>query len=238
MQCQTILRKQEVRQQNPKTVKIPKSELTRLKKLCLLENEARQQGFSIIAGVDEAGRGPLAGPVVAAACILPPDLLIPGIDDSKKLTADQRDSLYQTITSHPEVIYSVSIVDSITIDRINILQATIVAMLNAVNALGQIPHILLVDGMKIPHATIPSKGIIKGDSLSQSIAAASVLAKVTRDLLMREQHERYPHYGFDTNKGYGTAYHLEAIEKYGITEIHRKSFSPCAAKDVQLTLFE
>ena len=217
--------------------KIGKRELKRLKNLCAFEDEARQQGFKNIAGVDEAGRGPLAGPVVAGACLIPPDVFLPGIDDSKKLTAEEREHLYQLITTNPLIHYAVGIVDAEMIDKVNIYRATILAMIEAVNKLPIQPDFLLVDGMKLPHPTIPCKGIIKGDNLSQSIAAGAIVAKVTRDRIMHELHIQYPDYGFSRHKGYCTEVHLEAIDRLGPCPIHRKTFRPCV-KDFQIDLFE
>jgi ribonuclease HII len=202
-------------------------ELERLRQLTLFEEEGRQAGFRSIAGVDEAGRGPLAGPVVAASCIIPQNLFFPGINDSKKLPPKKRGELFQELTSHPEVVYGVGIISHEEIDEINILQATIKAMLQAVGELSVAPDLLLVDGMKLP-ASIPVKKIIKGDALSQSIAAASIIAKETRDRLMEEYDRQWPEYGFKDHKGYGTQKHREAIKKYGPCKIHRMSFTLCA----------
>ncbi len=190
------------------------------------EEEAYLTGYQWLAGVDEAGRGPLAGPVVAAACILPKGLLIPQVNDSKKLTPKMRERLFARLTSDPAIYYAVGIVDSVEIDRINIYQATICAMLIAIERLKQAPDYLLVDGMKLPHPTLPCLKIIKGDQLSQSIAAASIIAKETRDRLMLDYHARWPAYGFDHHKGYGTEQHVEALFKHGPCEIHRRSFDP------------
>jgi ribonuclease HII len=202
------------------------SERRRLQKLIKYENEARGQGYAIIAGIDEAGRGPLAGPVAAAACIIPEGVFFRGIDDSKVLTPAQREKLFEKITLHAGVVHAVSFVSHDEIDKINIYQATIKAMLQAVAALTLVPMILLVDGLKLPHPSIPCKKIIGGDALSQSIAAASILAKVTRDCLMVELDAQWPQYGFKQHKGYATPQHLEAIAKYGPCPIHRISFEP------------
>ena len=171
---------------------IPETEKTRLNALLAFEAEARSQGFRSIAGVDEAGRGPLAGPVVAAACILPEGLLLNGLNDSKKLTEKRREQLFQEITSNPNIVYSVGIADARLIDEINIYQATIHAMIAAVDGLGEAADYLLVDGLALPHPHIPGLKIIKGDAKSLSIAAASVLAKVTRDHMMLEYAEKWP----------------------------------------------
>jgi ribonuclease HII len=207
-----------------KPQKVNPNELKRLRQLNLFEDEARQGGFECIAGVDEAGRGPLAGPVVAASCIIPQNLFFPGIDDSKMLSAAKRAALFQQITTNPSVIYGVGIISHEIIDRINILQATIQAMLQAVEKLAITPDMLLVDGLALP-STIPSKKIIRGDSLSQSIAAASIIAKETRDRIMEEHDRTWPEYGFKDHKGYPTKKHREAIAKYGPCLIHRMSFT-------------
>lgn len=198
----------------------------RLKRLSLHEDEAREQGFRTIAGVDEAGRGPLAGPVVAAACILPEGLLVEGVDDSKKLTPRQRMELYQRLTQDPSIVYGIGIVDAILIDQINILQATFRAMILAASALATKPDFILVDGSQVPKFVIPTRALVKGDSLSQSIAAASIIAKHTRDQMMADYHAQWPHYGFDSHKGYGTRKHLLAIQMHGACPIHRMSFYP------------
>ncbi len=210
---------------------IKRSELKRLRQLNLFEEEARQGGFQHIAGVDEAGRGPLAGPVVAASCIIPQNLFFPGIDDSKKLSAKKRAELFQELTSNSSVIYGIGIISHEEIDKINILQATIQAMLQAIAKLAVTPDILLVDGMKLP-SPIPSKKIIGGDSLSQSIAAASIIAKETRDRIMEEHDRTWPEYGFKDHKGYGTLKHREAIAKYGPCMIHRMSFKLLEEKEM------
>ena len=222
-------------------VKLGKRETKRLLKLNLYEDEARQQGYQIVAGLDEAGRGPLAGPVVAASCIIPAGVLIPGVNDSKQLTAGERAYLYQVITQDERICFGVGIIDSQTIDKINIYQATISAMLMAVSQLTITPQVLLVDGMKLAHPTIPSQKIIDGDAKSQSIAAASIIAKVTRDRLMIDFHEQWPQYGFNQNKGYGTEMHLEALQVHGICPIHRRSYEPikiliAAEEELQLQL--
>lgn len=203
-------------------------EKARLDELTRYEAEARAQGYRLIAGIDEAGRGPLAGPVVAAACIIPEGIFFEGINDSKQLSPKQRCHLYESLISHPSIVYGIGSSDAREIDEVNIYQATILAMLRAVEALTTHPDYLLVDGMKLPHPTIPVLKIIKGDTLSQSIAAASILAKETRDRLMGEYHERWPEYHFDRHKGYGTEKHLEALSLHGPCPIHRLSFAPCS----------
>lgn len=198
----------------------------RLYSLTAIEREEAQKGYLQIAGLDEAGRGPLAGPVVAAACVIAPGELIRGVDDSKKLSSKQRAEVFQRIISHPNVLFAVGVVEPHVIDRINIFQATICAMLEAVELLRSTPDLLLVDGLHLPHPTIRCRKIIQGDRLSQSIAAASIIAKQTRDRIMCSYHEKYPHYGFDRHKGYGTVVHKKALQTYGPCAIHRRSFSP------------
>jgi ribonuclease HII len=202
------------------------AERRRLQTLIKYENEARAQGYAIIAGIDEAGRGPLAGPVAAAACIIPEGVFFRGINDSKVLTPAQREKLFEKITSHVGVVHAVSFVSHDEIDKLNIYRATIKAMLQAVASLTLVPMILLVDGLSLGHPSIPCKKIIRGDALSQSIAAASILAKVSRDCLMVELDAQWPQYGFKQHKGYATPQHLEAIAKYGPCPIHRISFEP------------
>ena len=187
------------------------------------ENKFRAQGFKKIAGVDEAGRGPLAGPVVSAAVILPDDFDIPGVNDSKKLTPRKRDLLYDQILEGATAV-GVGIVDNHQIDKINILRAALLSMAQAAGKLDPSPDFLLIDGTFTTPADTPQKAIPKGDSLSISIAAASIIAKVTRDRLMADYHIRYPEYGFDRHKGYPTKAHKEAIARCGITPIHRLTF--------------
>lgn len=187
------------------------------------ESLARRQGFSAIAGIDEAGRGPLAGPVVAAAVVLPENRLIPGVNDSKKLTAARRNALYDIIMSEA-VSVGVGVSDSQTVDRINILQATLRAMEAAVNSLDISPDCLLIDGISKTALNVHQKTIKKGDSLSLSIAAASIIAKVTRDRMMEEYDREYPGYGFAGHKGYGSASHMSAIAVLGPSPIHRLTF--------------
>lgn len=189
-----------------------------------LEKELIREGYRDIAGIDEAGRGPLAGPVVACACILPEGVKFEGVNDSKKLTEAKRESLYEKIIAHPDVSYGVGIIVSEVIDEVNIYQATILAMLEAVKKLPKRPGFLLVDGLKLPHESIPSKKVIKGDQISHSIASASIIAKVTRDRLMSKYHEEYPQYGFIKHKGYGTKLHLDALQAIGPCPIHRRTF--------------
>lgn len=197
--------------------------------------------FTLVAGVDEAGRGPLAGPVVAAAVILPAtwangafDQRLVGLNDSKQLTEAQRESFFQIITAHPEICFAIAIVDAAAIDRINILQATHRAMNEALAKLQPQPQHVLVDGRPVKSMKFPLTALVKGDSRSYSIAAASVLAKVTRDRLMHDYHRLFPDYGFAEHKGYGTPQHLAAIEKLGPCAIHRMSFAPLKPTQPQL----
>lgn len=189
----------------------------------LYEKEAQNSGYNIVCGVDEAGRGPLAGPVFAAAVILPQGLVIEGIDDSKKLSEKNREALYIEIKSLA-LAFNVAFATEKEIDEVNILNATFLAMKRAVEGLSLRPDLVLIDGNREPALDLPIKTIVKGDSLSVSIAAASILAKVERDRLMKKLSEKYPSYGFEKHKGYGTKLHLEAIKRYGPAEIHRKSF--------------
>ncbi|MBS0619953.1 MAG: ribonuclease HII [Verrucomicrobia bacterium] len=194
------------------------------------EVEARRCGYVRIAGVDEAGRGPLAGPVVAAACILPEGTEISGVNDSKSLSPSVRARLFQEIISHPLVEYGTGIVDASLIDQINILQATFRAMLLAISHLPQPPDYLLIDGNRMPRTQVPGQAIVRGDSRCYSIAAASILAKETRDALMNTYDSQWPEYGFAKHKGYGTREHLQAIEKYGPCPLHRISFEPLKSR--------
>ncbi len=189
--------------------------------------EAREQGCFFIAGVDEAGRGPLAGPVVASAVILPENYPIPnGINDSKKLTASMRARLFNEIKENSHIRWSVGVVDAHEIDKINILQATYLAMKKAVLELGSDVDFCLVDGLPVHGLPVEHKAIVKGDSRSYSIAAASIVAKETRDRLMVEYSDKYPEYSFEKHKGYGTKAHIQALMQYGPCPIHRFSFDP------------
>jgi len=198
-------------------------EIDRLENMMKFENELYSAGHEIIAGVDEAGRGPLGGPVVAGAVILKKGDMIEGLNDSKKISPKKRDKLYEEIREKA-VAYSVGIVDNETIDEINILQATRLAMKKAIEGLNIKPDYLLIDAEKNIDTQIPLSGIIKGDSLSISIAAASIIAKVTRDRMIEEMDEKYPEYEFAKHKGYGTALHIQKIKENGICPIHRKTF--------------
>jgi len=189
----------------------------------VFESKAREGGYRAVAGVDEAGRGPLAGPVVAAAVILPPGYEHPGINDSKKLSSRQRDRLY-AIIQHDAVSIGVGLSEAPLIDRVNILQATLLAMKEAVLELFPPPDFLLIDGLNRIDLATPQEAIIRGDSQSISIAAASIIAKVSRDRLMEMYHRQFPQYNFLRNKGYGTKEHRAAIVKFGRCKIHRRSF--------------
>ncbi len=198
-------------------------EQLRLDKMLEYERALYAKGYEFICGIDEAGRGPLCGPVVAAAVILKKDDHIEGVNDSKKLSEKKREQLFETIKERA-VAWSVGIVDEETIDNINILEATRLAMKKAVEGLKQKPDFALVDAEKKVPIDVPYSPIIKGDALSESIAAASIIAKVTRDHMIIELDKEYPEYGFAKNKGYGTKEHTEAIKKYGLCKAHRKSF--------------
>ena len=202
-----------------------------------------RQNVARIAGVDEAGRGPLAGPVVAAAAILPlrwAETGLPaglaGLNDSKQITATQREKYFEFLTASAEIEFAIAAVDAGVIDEINILQATHRAMNAALAQLNPVPMHALVDGSPVKTLRVPQTAIVKGDARSYSIAAASVLAKVTRDRLMWEFHEQFPNYGFAEHKGYGTAKHLAAIAMHGACPIHRRSFAPLKAKEPKIVL--
>ena len=187
------------------------------------EQKAFDAGLRLVCGVDEAGRGPLAGPVCAAAVILPPHLDIPGLNDSKKLTDKKRRELFDVITAEA-VSYGIAFASHTEIDEINILQATFLAMERAIGQLDPKPELALIDGNRAKDFGLPVRTIVSGDALSASIAAASILAKVTRDRLMEELDGKYPEYGFAVHKGYGTKRHYEALRTYGPCEIHRRTF--------------
>lgn len=189
----------------------------------LLENKLKSDGYVNVCGVDEAGRGPLAGDVFAAAVILPSDFVIEGLDDSKKLTEKKREALFDIIKENA-ISYCVARVDAKTIDEINILNATMLCMKKAVEGLSVCADYALIDGNKTPNLNIPSEFVIKGDSKCYSIAAASILAKVSRDRYMKEMSEKYPEYMFEKHKGYGTKLHYQMLKENGISDIHRKSF--------------
>lgn len=189
----------------------------------LYENEKYNEGYKIICGVDEAGRGPLAGPVYAAAVILEKGQTIEGVNDSKKLSEKKRELLFDKIINECKD-YSIGTASEKEIDELNILQATFLAMKRAVDGLSVKPDCALVDGNQIPNLDCDVTTVVKGDAKSESIAAASILSKVSRDRYMLEMAEKYPQYGFEKHKGYGTKLHYEMIEKYGICDIHRKTF--------------
>jgi ribonuclease HII len=209
-----------------KKKKITSKERYRISKLHEHEKILREKGYKNIAGIDEVGIGPLAGPVVACACILPEKLIVKGINDSKKITEEQRVRIYNLLINNPNVIYSISIVEVKIIDQINIHQASLLAMKQAVHNLKIKPDFLIFDGKQFPLTAIPSEAIIDGDALCVSIAAASIIAKVTRDRIMDDYHEKYPQYGFNSHKGYGTEVHRKALIEHGPCDIHRKSFDP------------
>lgn len=209
-------------------------ELERLKEIKKIEEELYSQGTISIAGIDEAGRGPLAGPVVVACVVMPRDSMIEGVNDSKKVSEKKREKLYEEIIKEA-IGYGVGIISQEEIDRINILNATKEGLTTAIKELEKDlkekqrefdkPEIILVDALtKIDTDHIPYKSIIKGDAKSYSIAAASIIAKVTRDRIMRQWDEVYPMYGFEKHKGYGTAAHINAIKEYGLCPLHRRSF--------------
>jgi ribonuclease HII len=191
------------------------------------EGRARESGFTCIAGLDEAGRGPLAGPVVAAAVVLPEGLLIPGLTDSKQVSGPERERLFEAIREQA-VCYGIGTASERTIEEVNILQATIIAMERALDLLSPRPDYLLLDAVSLPRVALPQKPLIKGDCRSHSIAAASILAKVTRDRMMCELHEKYPRYNFRKHKGYGTKEHLALIRLHGPCDAHRRTFNPVA----------
>lgn len=200
-------------------------ELERLNKLKEIDLRQYEEGAKYICGIDEAGRGPLAGPVVTACVILPKDSLIEGVNDSKKVSEKKREKVYEEIIKNA-ISYSVGIIDEGKIDEINILQATKLGLEIALKGLSTRPDLILVDALtEINTDGIPYMSIIKGDSLSYSIAAASIVAKVTRDRIMKEYDKIYPEYGFAKHKGYGTAEHISAIKKYGLCPIHRITFT-------------
>lgn len=205
-------------------IKFDDKERERLHKMTEFERDCYSKGYKIVAGVDEAGRGPLAGPVVAAAVILGEGVLIPGVNDSKKLSEAKREYLYNEI-KEKALCCSVGIADEKTIDEINILNATYLAMKRALEGLPEKPQYILLDAVTLKCVDIPQKGIIKGDSLSLSIAAASIIAKVERDRIVSQYDELYPQYSFSRHKGYGTKEHIECIKKYGLLPIHRRSFT-------------
>lgn len=209
-----------------------RQEIEKYRRMSRHENRLTSQGFEWICGIDEAGRGPLAGPVVAAAVILKADMPIHGLDDSKKLSEAKRNQLFDRIQTDAKAI-GIGIISAEEIDKYNIYQAVKKAMKQAVSELAPQPDFLLVDAMKVD-TPYPQESIIKGDANSNSIAAASIIAKVTRDRLMAEYDQKYPEYGFSIHKGYGTKAHLDALKKCGPSPIHRRSFAPVHAAGQQL----
>jgi ribonuclease HII len=192
------------------------------------ERKLYKQGIELIAGIDEAGRGPLAGPVVAAAVMLPLEFRLRGLNDSKQLSATARESYYESLVSNPEIIFAIGLASVAEIDRMNILRATHLAMQRALTGLVALPEHLLIDGLPVPALTLPQTAIVDGDARSFSIAAASVIAKVTRDRMMMSWDEEFPVYEFARNKGYGTQGHLEKLRSHGPCQLHRRSFGPVA----------
>jgi ribonuclease HII len=205
----------------------------------LFETEARSRGYRAIAGLDEAGRGPLAGPVVAAVVILPRKCRLDGVNDSKKVPEPERERLYGEILRKAFAV-GLGLATAAEIDALNILQATRLAMSRALEALRVPPDFLLLDAVSLPTIRLPQRPIIKGDALSVSIAAASILAKVSRDRLMRDYHRRFPRYNFQAHKGYGTPEHLVLLAEYGPCELHRRTFQPVlqANEDDEWELYE
>jgi ribonuclease HII len=197
-----------------------------------LETELWDDGYAWVAGVDEAGRGPLAGPVTTAVVILPRDFEHAVLTDSKKLTPKVRERLYEELTTNEQIRWASDQAGEREIDRINILKATHASMARSVAKLSKVPDMVLIDGLDVPEFPFPQRGVVKGDSLSLSIAAASIIAKVERDRLMLKMAETYPGYGFDQHKGYPTKMHLERLQELGPCPIHRQSFGPVS----QLTL--
>lgn len=200
-------------------------EIERLNELKKIENKLYEQGVNSICGIDEAGRGPLAGPVVVASVIMPKDSMIEGVNDSKKVTEKRREKLYDLIIEEA-ISYSISIIGQDIIDDINILNATKMGVTEVVDKLELKPDLIVIDALNhINTRQIPYESIIKGDAKCYNIAAASILAKVTRDRIMRQWDEVYPQYGFTSHKGYGTAKHIQAIKEYGLCPIHRRTFT-------------
>ena len=199
--------------------------MTRVPAMRTLENALRRVGFVYVAGVDEVGRGCLAGPVVAGAVVLHPDRHIPGVCDSKTVQAPERERLYEKIVRHA-VAWAVAGAEPAEIDRINIHQASLRAMQRAILALVPLPDIVLVDAFRVPDLPMAQRGVPHGDRRCSAIAAASIIAKVTRDRQMIELHSRDPRYGFDRHKGYATADHLDAVARFGYSDVHRRSFRP------------
>lgn len=209
-------------------VSSPLSELQEIAKQdpAVLEGVLRAKKMVPFAGVDEAGRGPLAGPVVACACILPKNFSLPGVTDSKQLDEETLEALYTELVRYPNIDFSVAVVDHEVIDRVNILQATFQAMRQALSTLKSHPVLAVIDGSLAPLGTVPCLTVVKGDAFCLSVSAASIIAKVTRDRLMKEYDAMWPEYGFASHKGYGTPFHLEKLRLLGPCPIHRKSYAP------------
>ena len=200
-------------------------EEARLNNLKLIENDLHKKGFKNICGIDEAGRGPLAGPVVVAGVIMPENSMIEGVNDSKKVSEKKREILYEKIIEEA-IAYEVAIIGQDVIDEINILNATKKGVTKVIEGFTEKPNLIIIDALSgIDTKQIPYESIIKGDAKCYSISAASIIAKVTRDRIMKEWDEIYPQYGFSKHKGYGTAMHIKAIKEYGLTPIHRRSFT-------------
>lgn len=199
--------------------------IEKFKEMSQFENALYHKGCTHIAGIDEAGRGPLAGPVTAAAVILPKNFMLPGLNDSKQLSEKQRDA-FAEIIKEEAIAYHIAIIQNEEIDRINIFEATKKAMTEAILSLDPQPDHCLIDAVRLQNLPCPSDSMEKGDAKSISIAAASVLAKTTRDAIMKELHTKYPEYGFLSNMGYGTKVHLDSLNEYGPTPYHRQSFAP------------
>lgn len=202
---------------------VKEEELERLKNMLVIEESLYDEGYEYICGVDEAGRGPLCGPVVAAAVILPKHGCIEGVNDSKKISEKKREKLYDDIMNGA-IAVGIGISDVDVIEKVNILNATKIAMKKAIESLSIKPDYVLIDGNQKIDIDILQETVVSGDAKSESIASASIIAKVTRDRMLRKFDEMYPEYGFAKHKGYGTKAHIEAIKKYGLTPIHRKSF--------------
>jgi ribonuclease HII len=211
------------------------AERLRLEAMFSFELQAREQGFRRVAGVDEAGRGPLAGPLVAAAVVLARP--VAGLNDSKKLTAAQRDALFETIVSGGHAV-GVCIVPAAELDALGVQQANYSAMVRAAESIVPLPDLLLVDGFAVPGTALPQWRLVKGDQRSLSIAAASIVAKVTRDRIMEELDRKYPQYLFARHKGYGTAEHMTRLERHGPCPEHRRSFAPLSTRTETAPLFE
>lgn len=199
-----------------------------------LETALQSLGYQKIAGIDEAGRGPLAGPVAAAAVILPKFFKCPGLDDSKKISPKKRDHLYAILTTEPDVVWAVATASCDEIDELNILKATHLAMQRAAETIFPLPDYCLIDGLRVNNFPLPHDAIVKGDGKSLSIAAASIIAKVTRDRMMSKIDKEFPQFGFAKHQGYGTKAHLEALRIHGPCRHHRRSFQPVAQFSIRL----